>query len=171
MASGIGSTPAGVLFENELKINNTASVIKQDNTKKNFRRAILWPHVIVFTALHIGAIYGFYLMLTSTKFITLIFSELLIFHSKQSHEKKNNYSINKFHIFFLAYILYMCSGLGITAGAHRLWSHNAYKANFPLRVVLMIFHSMAYQVNIFFFFLFSFFSFFLSIFINYYEFK
>jgi stearoyl-CoA desaturase (delta-9 desaturase) len=37
--------------------------------------------------------------------------------------------------------------LGITAGTHRLWSHRAYKANWPLRVILMLLHTMAFQVD------------------------
>lgn len=40
-------------------------------------------------------------------------------------------------------------GLGITGGAHRLWSHRSYKAKWPLRVILMIFNTLAFQVNIF----------------------
>ncbi|CRK88979.1 CLUMA_CG002687, isoform A [Clunio marinus] len=34
---------------------------------------------------------------------------------------------------------------GITAGAHRLWCHRAYKAKLPLRILLMIFNTMAFQ--------------------------
>lgn len=41
--------------------------------------------------------------------------------------------------------LYSISGLGITAGAHRLWAHRSYKARFPLRVILMIFNTIAFQ--------------------------
>jgi stearoyl-CoA desaturase (delta-9 desaturase) len=41
--------------------------------------------------------------------------------------------------------LYLASGLGITAGVHRLWSHRAYKAKWPLRFMLMIFNSIAFQ--------------------------
>lgn len=37
------------------------------------------------------------------------------------------------------------SGLGITAGAHRLWAHKSYKAKAPLRAILMIFQTMAFQ--------------------------
>lgn len=40
-------------------------------------------------------------------------------------------------------------GLGITAGAHRLWSHRAYKAKWPLRLVLMIAQTAAHQNSIF----------------------
>lgn len=41
--------------------------------------------------------------------------------------------------------LYTVSGLGITAGAHRLWAHRAYKAKWPLRLILMIFNTVAFQ--------------------------
>jgi len=36
-------------------------------------------------------------------------------------------------------------GLGITAGAHRLWSHRSYKARAPLKWFLMILNSMCHQ--------------------------
>lgn len=42
-------------------------------------------------------------------------------------------------------ILYSASGLGITAGAHRLWAHRSYKAKWPLRLILMIFNTIAFQ--------------------------
>lgn len=40
-------------------------------------------------------------------------------------------------------------GMGITAGAHRLWSHKSYKAKLPLRIILCIFNSMALQNDIY----------------------
>lgn len=39
------------------------------------------------------------------------------------------------------------SGLGITAGAHRLWAHRSYKAKLPLRIILMIFNTIAFEVS------------------------
>ncbi len=39
-------------------------------------------------------------------------------------------------------------GLGITAGAHRLWAHRTYKAKFPLRALLGAFQTLAVQVNL-----------------------
>jgi len=39
-------------------------------------------------------------------------------------------------------------GLGITAGAHRLWAHRSYKAALPYRVLMMIFQSLACQGSI-----------------------
>lgn len=37
------------------------------------------------------------------------------------------------------------SGLGITAGAHRLWAHRSYKARLPLRMLLTFFNTIAFQ--------------------------
>jgi len=49
-----------------------------------------------------------------------------------------------------AWILYPLTGmLGITAGAHRLWSHRSYQAHFPARFVMMIANSVANQGTIF----------------------
>ncbi|EER15595.1 Acyl-CoA desaturase, putative [Perkinsus marinus ATCC 50983] len=42
-------------------------------------------------------------------------------------------------------VLWFISGLGITAGAHRLWSHRSYKAGKVMRGILMIFTSIANQ--------------------------
>ncbi|XP_048000607.1 acyl-CoA Delta(11) desaturase-like [Leguminivora glycinivorella] len=35
--------------------------------------------------------------------------------------------------------------LGVTAGAHRLWAHRSYRARLPLQLLLVAFHSLAYQ--------------------------
>ncbi|CAF1159075.1 unnamed protein product, partial [Didymodactylos carnosus] len=43
------------------------------------------------------------------------------------------------------FILYIMGGLGITAGSHRLWAHRSYRARFPLRILLAIFQTMAFQ--------------------------
>lgn len=49
-------------------------------------------------------------------------------------------------IFFLFY--YLFSGLGVTAGAHRLWTHRTYKAKLPLRILLMCFNCISMQNDI-----------------------
>lgn len=38
---------------------------------------------------------------------------------------------------------------GITGGAHRLWAHKSYKAKVPLRIILMIFQTLAFQNSIY----------------------
>jgi len=45
------------------------------------------------------------------------------------------------------FVTYVMSGLGITAGAHRLWAHRSYCAKMPLRFLLAMFNSMAFQVR------------------------
>ncbi|KAJ9441621.1 Delta(9)-fatty-acid desaturase fat-7, partial [Diplonema papillatum] len=39
--------------------------------------------------------------------------------------------------------------LGITGGAHRLWSHRSYQAHFPARLVMMLANSIANQGSIY----------------------
>lgn len=45
-----------------------------------------------------------------------------------------------------AFILWPISGLGITAGVHRLWSHRSYDAHWTVRCFLMLANSIANQV-------------------------
>ncbi|XP_028032441.1 acyl-CoA Delta(11) desaturase-like [Bombyx mandarina] len=78
---------------------------------------IVWRNVILFFILHVGGVYGGYLFLFKAMWRTSIF----------------------------AIFLYLCSGLGITAGAHRLWAHKSYKARLPLRILLTIFNTIAFQ--------------------------
>ncbi|MEM8496872.1 MAG: fatty acid desaturase [Pseudomonadota bacterium] len=40
------------------------------------------------------------------------------------------------------------NGISITAGYHRLWAHNAYKARTPLKIVLALFGAAAFQNSI-----------------------
>lgn len=56
-----------------------------------------------------------------------------------------NFLLNCF--FFAASILSICGILGVTAGAHRLWAHKSYTASTGLRFLLMIFQTMAGQVD------------------------
>lgn len=47
-----------------------------------------------------------------------------------------------------AFFTIYTTGFGITAGAHRLWSHKAYKAKWPLRLLLVILFTVTGQVII-----------------------
>jgi len=89
--------------------------------KYDYKLEIVWRNVLLMTALHLSAVYGMYLMIASAKWQTNIF----------------------------AILLYIFSGVGITAGAHRLWAHKSYKAKFPLRVLLMILDTIAFQNDIY----------------------
>lgn len=47
-----------------------------------------------------------------------------------------------------AVLYYYLTGLGITAGYHRLWSHRAYDAAYPVRLALMLFGSGSVEGSI-----------------------
>ena len=64
---------------------------------------LVWYNIAILTAWHVGAVYGLYELLHSSWAMLAMFISLWWF-----------------------------SGLGITAGAHRLWAHRSYKAASPL---------------------------------------
>ncbi|EDX13199.1 acyl-CoA Delta-9 desaturase isoform X1 [Drosophila simulans] len=109
----------GVLFECDVETTDGGLVKDITVMKKAEKRRLklVWRNIIAFGYLHLAALYGAYLMVASAKWQTCI----------------------------LAYLLYVVSGLGITAGAHRLWAHRSYKAKWPLRVILVIFNTIAFQ--------------------------
>lgn len=112
MAPNVTSTPTEVLHEGE-----TLEEAVIEASKEKYVRRIVWRNVILFAYLHLAALYGVYLSITSAKWATLVF----------------------------AFTLYLLGGLGITAGAHRLWAHKSYKAKWPLEVLLMILNTVAFQ--------------------------
>ncbi|EDV93160.1 acyl-CoA Delta-9 desaturase [Drosophila grimshawi] len=77
---------------------------------------IRWPDLIAQTFLHVGALYGVY----------------LLFHAK-------------LYTFLWLAASILVSGVGITAGAHRLWSHKSYTASLFLRIVLAFMFTIAGQ--------------------------
>lgn len=78
---------------------------------------IVWRNALIFTLLHLLYTYGFYSSLFRSSWSCWLF------------------------FYFYAVL----GGLGITAGAHRLWSHRSYKARLPLRIFLMLCNSVAVQ--------------------------
>ncbi|XP_014721224.1 stearoyl-CoA desaturase [Equus asinus] len=80
----------------------------------------VWRNIILMSLLHVGALYG-----------------ILLFPSC------------KIYTYLWVAFYYFASALGITAGAHRLWSHRTYKARLPLRLFLIIANTMAFQNDVF----------------------
>ncbi|XP_011878885.1 PREDICTED: acyl-CoA Delta(11) desaturase-like isoform X1 [Vollenhovia emeryi] len=107
--------PTGVLFEDDASTEPQS--IDEPKEKVKYVRRIVWKNVMTFSLLHLGALYGIYLLFTSAKLATIVFT----------------------------FLLYQLTGLGITAGAHRLWSHRSYKAKWPLQLLLMIMNTIAFQ--------------------------
>ena len=77
MAPNITTAPTGVLFEGETleDVQRHHLVEKQSKEKRQYKLQIVWRNVIIFVFLHVGALYGIYLMLTSAKIATIIFGK------------------------------------------------------------------------------------------------
>merc|ERR1719251_219261 len=52
-------------------------------------------------------------------------------------------------LFTIAILYDVIGGLGITCGAHRLWSHRSYEASTLFRFILMIMNTIAFQGELF----------------------
>lgn len=89
------------------------------DTSRTFE--LVWPHLVLFPAAHAVAVYGAYLAATA--------------------------AASPWTTAFTA-ACYWLSMLGLWAGAHRLWSHRAYKAAPGLQVFLMLCTTMAFQGRI-----------------------
>ena len=49
---------------------------------------------------------------------------------------------------FFYLTVFLCSNFGVTAGAHRYWTHKSYKATLPVQIILMCFYSISMQNDI-----------------------
>nr|XP_022919429.1 acyl-CoA Delta(11) desaturase-like [Onthophagus taurus] len=100
-----------------------SDLIEQNATESiietDWKLKLVWRNIIFMIYIHISFIYSWYLYIYHFKFI-----------------------------FFLAILMMIFTGFGLTAGAHRLWTHKAYKATKKLKVFLVILNSMAFQGSI-----------------------
>lgn len=102
-------------------IKTILSIISNKPSSSYFEAPLVWRNIIAFVYLHMGFLYGLYLALTAAKGSTVL----------------------------MAFILGMFGAFGITAGAHRLWSHRSYNAKWPMRLILMISQTLAFQNSIY----------------------
>ncbi|XP_055850709.1 acyl-CoA Delta-9 desaturase [Episyrphus balteatus] len=79
------------------------------------KREASWPSVLFYIHLNILGLYGIFVLLTNTSFLTILFT----------------------------LVLSLLGIMGVTAGAHRLWAHKTYEATFSLKVFLMICQTLA----------------------------
>ncbi|XP_031334554.1 acyl-CoA Delta(11) desaturase-like isoform X1 [Photinus pyralis] len=98
-------------------------VIRQPlkNNKPKYRWTVVWSNVLAFLYLHVGGLYGLYLLFFGCSWKTFLWTTIYL------------------HV----------AGVGVTAGAHRLWAHRAYKAKLPMRIFLMICQTAAFQNHIY----------------------
>ncbi|XP_066998944.1 acyl-CoA Delta-9 desaturase [Anabrus simplex] len=90
---------------------------EEEKTKEPYKREIVWFNAIGFLLLHIAAVYGLFLLAFYGRVVTWIY--IVVFNL-------------------------MC-GLGVTVGAHRLFTHRCFKAKWGVRLALIILHTVAGQ--------------------------
>jgi len=98
----------------------------EDDIKSDKKRVyvwnIVWRNVILLGLFHLGAVYGCYLLLSGqVMWKTALF----------------------------AYVVHIVAGFGGSGGAHRLWSHRAFKATWQLRSILAFCNSVLYMTDIY----------------------
>jgi len=86
----------------------------------DYKMEIVWSNIVKFIILHLMALYSLTLLAEMSPYSWL---------------------------WLVA--TYLFSGAGITAGAHRLWSHRTYKAKLPLRLFLLLGNSMAGENSVY----------------------
>lgn len=88
--------------------------------KKEYTIKIVWRNIALMTLLHSLAIVGLYHYFFTAQYKTMLYTNFVT-------------------------VLF---ALGITCGAHRLWSHRTYEAKLPLRIFLMILNTASLQNDI-----------------------
>lgn len=101
--------------------NNPEDQNKNEINNLSNSRDASWPYVLLYLHLNVLGLYGLVVLFTSTSFTTVIFTLMLT----------------------------LFGILGATAGSHRLWAHQTYKANTFLRIWLMLCQTMAGQGSIY----------------------
>uniref|UniRef100_A0A3Q0TI74 stearoyl-CoA 9-desaturase n=1 Tax=Amphilophus citrinellus TaxID=61819 RepID=A0A3Q0TI74_AMPCI len=114
------ATPKGPASLPESAVEDAFDTTYKEKEGPKPPRIIVWRNVISMSLLHAGAVYGLFVIPSASR-LTLLWTALCFF----------------------------ISALGVTAGAHRLWSHRSYKATLPLRIFLGVANSMAFQNDIF----------------------
>ncbi|XP_065212578.1 acyl-CoA Delta-9 desaturase [Planococcus citri] len=85
------------------------------------KKDVVWQNVLLFIYLHMSALYGVFLIFTQAHLATVIYTFALVIFST----------------------------LSVTLGCHRLWSHNAYQANFFTRLFFIIGHTLTCQGSVY----------------------
>lgn len=122
--------------KHEEKFNNENDDVSENEPIK-YEMKLKWVNITLMSILHLAAAYGCYLEYSSAKAQSIFFTYVIGTFG------------GKFTCEWLPILNWKLVGFGITAGAHRLWCHRAYKARLPLRIFLMLCNSLSLQNDIF----------------------
>lgn len=151
------NTGNDLTFSNEHDLENdvTTKNIKINGRPKKwyeFETEVIWKNSIFMIGLHLICLYyTITFPYLEQKFLSVWGNYL--FHLFQlifyyiTHTIKIVITIN-YYITSLAFIMLHLTGIGVTAGVHRLWTHRAYKAKTPLRIILATLYYSAGQVSL-----------------------
>ncbi|KAK9743777.1 Fatty acid desaturase [Popillia japonica] len=103
-----------------LETDEETTTVQNEEVDEPREYQLVWRNIILYIYLHISFFYAFYLIFNSAKLLTT----------------------------FQACLLIIIGNLGITCGAHRLWSHRSYKAKTPLKIILVIMQTVAFQNSV-----------------------
>ncbi|GBP39002.1 hypothetical protein EVAR_95622_1 [Eumeta japonica] len=99
------------------RILNIGKQIRDLEKSWGFQNELKWINLILITLMHVGGAVWCYYYAFPVKWQTFLFAS----------------------------VMYVATGFGVTGGAHRLWTHRSYKANLPLKILLLICFSAAGQ--------------------------
>ncbi|XP_022186709.2 acyl-CoA Delta(11) desaturase isoform X2 [Nilaparvata lugens] len=114
------STTSIKLF-NHFKSGTWIIYLRQMGAQLGARQQIIWINVVLITLWHLLAVYTAVILVPRMQIITILWG----------------------------YFVGIVGGFGVTAGAHRLWAHRAYKAKLPLQLILLMCYSTAGQNSVF----------------------
>jgi len=103
-------------------LNSKSDTVLNKSLSAEYKIKIVWPKVLALIALHLAAINSLYLGI---------------------------FGISKWQTFVWCWLVGYFSSFGILSGSHRLWSHKSYKAKLPLRIILVVLHTAAFQKSIY----------------------
>jgi stearoyl-CoA desaturase (delta-9 desaturase) len=104
--------------QSDLKTLKSTQVDQQDAQTKPKKGQVWWMVVFLVSLFHAISLYA------------------ILFHTPSKYT------------LWLTLLTWVFGGLGITMGYHRLWSHNAFHANYGVRLALSLCAVMAYQGSI-----------------------
>ena len=143
--------------EDQKKKHNSIAAVTGDKSKLATKTdnideplQLVWRNVLLFIYLHLAGLYGAWLWVSGQvmwqtfvwgKFTEKTWRELIYF-------EKFICSPSWFVLLpFPGFVFYCMSGFGITGGAHRYWAHKSFKAKTPLRIILAVMQTVAFQVS------------------------
>ena len=123
-------------FESSKDVNGNI-VLTKHQIEEEYKIEPAWFNIFGFMYLHLSLLLSYNIVHWNK---TLGFGKFY-FHFQ-------NLKTHFYYFVQLAGVVGLCTGLGITAGAHRLWAHGSYKPNQKLKVLLLMFQTMAFQNSV-----------------------